>query len=231
MKQQATEAIVLARTSYGEADRILTVLTPYQGKIRLLAKGVRKIKSRLAGGIELFSVNDIAYIVGKGDLHTLVSARLQVNFGTIVKDIDRTMYAYDILKMFNRITEDSPEPEYFELLRILFAALNDGSIDINYIRLWNNMQLLKLGGHVPNMQTDTKGKPLTIDTNYTLSFDEMTFAEHSSGPFDARHIKVLRLALSLESPKKLVQIQGIESLILPLIQLSKTMLQEHARIT
>ncbi len=230
MKQQATEAIILARTSYGEADRILTVLSPNQGKLRLLAKGVRKIKSRLAGGIELFSVNEIAYIVGKGDLHTLISARVRVNYGLIVKDIDRTMYAYDILKMFNRITEDSPEPEYFEMLSTILQSLNDISIPLDFVRLWTNMQLLKLGGHVPNMQTDTNGKPLAIDSHYTLSFDEMTFAQHSSGPFDARHIKVLRLAVSVESPKKLVQIQGADDLILPLTQLSKTMLQEHARI-
>jgi len=39
----------LSRTDYGEADRILTVLTPDYGKLRLLAKGVRKVKSKLGG--------------------------------------------------------------------------------------------------------------------------------------------------------------------------------------
>jgi DNA repair protein RecO (recombination protein O) len=73
MQQLQTRGIILSRTDFGEADRILTVLTPQQGKLRLMAKGVRKIKSKLAGGIELFSVSDITYIRGKGELGTLIS--------------------------------------------------------------------------------------------------------------------------------------------------------------
>ena len=53
-----THAIVLRRTNYGESDRILSLLTP-EGKIAVLARGVRKEKSRLAGGIELFSTDDV----------------------------------------------------------------------------------------------------------------------------------------------------------------------------
>ena len=53
-----TQAIILRRTNYGESDRILTLLTP-EGKFSVLARGARKEKSRLAGGIELFSVSDV----------------------------------------------------------------------------------------------------------------------------------------------------------------------------
>lgn len=48
-----TQAIVLRRTNYGESDRILNLLTP-EGKVSVIARGVRKEKSRLAGSIELF---------------------------------------------------------------------------------------------------------------------------------------------------------------------------------
>lgn len=48
--QQVTDAIILTRTDYGEADRIITLLTPGHGKLRLIAKGVRRIRSKLAGG-------------------------------------------------------------------------------------------------------------------------------------------------------------------------------------
>ena len=54
-KDLRTKAIVLRRTDYGEADRILQLLTP-SGKRSVIARGVRKEKSKLAGGIELFSV-------------------------------------------------------------------------------------------------------------------------------------------------------------------------------
>ena len=56
MKQQTTKAIVLRRTNYGEADRIVTFLTPV-GKIRAMVKGVRGSKGKWAGGIGLFPRN------------------------------------------------------------------------------------------------------------------------------------------------------------------------------
>ena len=61
-----TSAIILKRVDYGEADRILTLLTPDHGKLSLMAKGVRKIKSKLAGGIELFSISTITFAEGRG---------------------------------------------------------------------------------------------------------------------------------------------------------------------
>ena len=53
-----TLGYVLRRTNYGEADRILNIITP-EGKISAIAKGVRKEKSKLAGGIEMFSRIDL----------------------------------------------------------------------------------------------------------------------------------------------------------------------------
>src|SRR4051812_30345333 len=105
MRQIVTKGIVLSRTDFGEADRILTVLTPNEGKISLMAKGVRKIKSKLAGGIELFSISSITFIPGRGEVGTLISSRLDIHFSNIVRDINRTMLGYDMLKLINRVTE------------------------------------------------------------------------------------------------------------------------------
>jgi len=86
VNQIVTTAIVLSRLNYGEADRIITVITPDNGKLRLMAKGVRRVKSKLAGGIELFIVSSLTFIKGKGDIGTLVSSRLQTHFSSIVTD-------------------------------------------------------------------------------------------------------------------------------------------------
>jgi DNA repair protein RecO (recombination protein O) len=51
MRQFRTQAIILNRTDYGEADRIISFLTPDHGKVKAIAKAVRKSKSKLAGGI------------------------------------------------------------------------------------------------------------------------------------------------------------------------------------
>ena len=67
---ERTKAIVLRRTNYGEADRILTLLTPL-GQRNAIARGVRREKSRLAGGIELFAVSDVVLHRGKGSLYTM----------------------------------------------------------------------------------------------------------------------------------------------------------------
>ena len=75
MQTLRTEAIILRRTNYGEADRILNVLTPEHGKVSAIAKGVRKAKSKLAGGLELFAVSDITILKGKSDMGTFEAAR------------------------------------------------------------------------------------------------------------------------------------------------------------
>jgi DNA repair protein RecO (recombination protein O) len=72
MKRFKTNGIILARTNYGEADRIITFLTPDHGKVKVIAKAVRKSKSKLAGGIELFSISQISFIIGRGEINTLV---------------------------------------------------------------------------------------------------------------------------------------------------------------
>ena len=75
MSAERTQAIVLRRTNFGEADRILTLLTPL-GQRGAMARGARREKSKLAGGIELFGVSDVVLQQGKIDLATLTSARL-----------------------------------------------------------------------------------------------------------------------------------------------------------
>ena len=60
-------AIVLRRTDYAEADRVLQLLTP-KGRRSVIAKGVRRERSKLAGGIELFSLCDVVERSGRGGL-------------------------------------------------------------------------------------------------------------------------------------------------------------------
>ena len=60
-----THALVLRRTNYGESDRILNLITPL-GKFSVVAKSVRKEKSRLAGAVELFTLSDVVIHEGRG---------------------------------------------------------------------------------------------------------------------------------------------------------------------
>jgi DNA repair protein RecO (recombination protein O) len=220
-----TPAIILARTDYGEADRILTMLTPEKGKLRLLAKGVRKVKSKLAGGIELFSTSDISYLPGRKEIGTLVSARLITHYGNIINDLDRLNLGYELIKQLNKATEDQLEPDYYYIMEQAFAGLNDPTIDLQFIRLWFTAQLLRLSGHTPNLQTDISGQKLAPTETYTFDFDSVAFTPKSSGTYTANHIKTLRLLFSEIPLEKLSTVGGIAQQvkgIAPLIQTLKS---------
>lgn len=216
MKQLVTSAIVLSRTDYGEADRIITVLTPAYGKLSLLAKGVRRVKSKLAGGIELFSVSEITFIKGRGAVGTLASSRLNKHYNHIVSNLERTMLGYELLKQLNKNTEDEPEAAYFDLLEQVFEALDDLAVPVELIRFWFAAQLLRLGGRMPNLTTDTAGERLTPNLLYRFDYDHMTFealpVNAQASGFAADHIKFLRLVFAGNPPKILQQVQGSTAL-------------------
>lgn len=231
MNQIVTEGIILSRTDYGEADRILTLLTPDQGKLRLLAKGVRRVKSKLAGGIELFSVSTITFVRGRGEIGTLVSTRLVKHYGQIVQDLDRTMMGYELIKQLNKITEDEPEVEYFNLLQQAFEALDDAAVPLPLVRFWFSAQLLRIAGHTPNLQTDAGGERLDAGVQYDFSFEQMCFTPRpGGGHFAASHIKFLRLVFGAHSAKTLSQVQGGTGLASELAPLVSTMLQTHLHV-
>lgn len=210
MKQIITRGIVLARTEFQEADRILTLLTPDHGKLRVIAKGVRRPRSKLAGGIELLSVSDITVLPGRGELGTLVSTRLITHYANIVQDIGRTMLAYDFLKKINRITEDAAEEEYFTLLQKAFEGLHESDLPLEAVELWFTVQLLAITGHAPNLKTDTEGRQLEADQQYLFDFENMAFQNQTGAPFTANHIKLLRLAANAEAPILLKVIKNTE---------------------
>lgn len=230
MNQVITSGIVLTRTNFQEADKIMTLLTPDHGKVSVLARGARKSKSKLAAGIELFSVSEISFIRGRGELSTLVSARLKKHYGNIVHDINRTMAGYNFIKMLNKVTEDAPGPEYYELLQNVYQALDDKNISSDLIHLWFYSQLLRLAGHAPNLQTDNSRRILNKDSVYVFSQEDMAFEKRPDGPFTADHIKFLRLLFSSNIPHVLQKVQGADGLIPSCLQLVRTMLPNHLRV-
>ena len=224
-RQIVTIGTVLRRTDFQEADRILTLLTPDQGKVRVLAKGVRRAKSKLAGGIELLSISDITYIPGRGELGTLISARMLTYYDAIVTNLARTMLAYDFIKIINKITEDPAGEEYFNLIKLALTGLNDLELSKNLVELWFSMQLLKITGHEPNLSTDKTGKKFESNLDYLFSFDDMAFEVRKDGPHSANLIKLLRLAYATDNPLVLGNIQKTEDLADAAVSLIKPLIQ------
>jgi DNA repair protein RecO (recombination protein O) len=212
MRQLRTQAIILNRTDYAEADRIISFLTPDYGKLKAIAKGVRKPKSKLAGGIELFSTSDISFIPGRREISTVVSTRLIKYYVNIVKNLNATNTAYELIKRLDKATEDNPESAYFHLLQDAFEALDDPKIEPELVNLWFSMQLLRLSGHTPNLRTDDKNQKLSAEKKYHFDFEKMCFTADGRGKFSAGHIKLLRLGFSPNSAKSLSRITGTPKL-------------------
>lgn len=227
MNQFTTKAITLTRTDYGEADRIVTFLTPGRGKVRAMCKGVRKPKSKLAGGIELFSITDLALIKGKGDLDTLTSSRLISHYGNIVSDINRTMFGYSILKVMNRVLEDEGGEEYFELLNDTLAVLDDLNAPIELAEASFLMRLMGIMGHLPNLIADVKGNKLSIGDKLQFSIEDMSFFVSPSGQYSENHVKLLRM-LAHNHPAKILKVAKLQEYLSDMIPLLRLMSHQYA---
>jgi len=207
-----TKAIILSRVNYGEADRIMQILTPEQGKIGVIAKGVRREKSKLAGGIELLAVCDLTLHSGKGELALVTSARLDTFFGQILHDYDRLQFAYYMLRDISRAAELLSEPAFFDLARETLRSLNDTAIDLVIIDVWYRLQIAILLGVGINLATDQNGMKLVEDATYRFAVDDMTFVYDERGQYTSEHIKLLRV-MSAQNPQVIAQIKNVHELV------------------
>src|SRR5579884_65459 len=119
-----TDAIVLRRLNLGEADRIVTLYTPAQGKLRAIAKGARRPASRLAGHLELFSLSALQLAHGR-ELDVITQAETRDAFRSVREDLARTTQAYYALELVDRLTPDRQESQpVFDLLHELLVGLS-----------------------------------------------------------------------------------------------------------
>ena len=211
MSSLRTRAIVLRRTNYGEADRILHLLTP-EGKKSVMAKGVRREKSRLAGGIELFAVCDVVIHEGKGEIGILTSARLVHFYSHIMEDYDRMQFAYETIKLISKASEMVDEPEWYDVLQEVLMALDVYSIPLELVQTWLYLHYSGLLGHELSLWHDTSGAKLDADKNYRYIESEKGLEESERGDLGSEHIKLLRL-IATRPLKTLAQIGGVESIL------------------
>lgn len=211
MKSLRTRAIILRRTNYGEADRILQLITP-EGRHAVMARGVRKEKSRLAGGIELFAVSDVVIGEGKGELGILTSARLVHFYRHIMEDYDRMQFAYETLKRVAAASEMVDEPEWYDVAQEVLMALDAVTIELDLTRTWFYMHHAALLGHELSLTRDVTGNRLSSDETYTYDVADQGLRLSPKGEITADHIKLLRL-IAAKPLKALAQIGGIHDII------------------
>ena len=140
-RRYTTDAIVLSRFDLGEADRVLTLITPAGGKLKAIAKGIRKPTSRLGGSLEPFA--ELTVALARGRTFDVVT---QVSVGhawlRLRDDLESAATAWYLAELADRSLEErhAAEPLY-ALLRRAYELLDAGMAPSRVAR-WFEMHLL-----------------------------------------------------------------------------------------
>ncbi len=145
-----TEAIVMRRDDYGEADRLVTLLTPDYGKLRVLAKGARKLTSRKAGHIELFTRTRL--LLAKGRTFDLITqAELIEAHRPLREEMHRGALAHYVCELANRFAlEGGDTAPLYGLLVEGLGWLCEGR-DPRLAARYFELRLLTLEGYRPEL--------------------------------------------------------------------------------
>jgi DNA repair protein RecO (recombination protein O) len=208
-----TDALILRRADFGEADRLITVYTPQRGKLRLLAKGVRKVSSRKAGHVELFMLTNM--LVAQGRTWDIISqAEIVESYRDLREDLDKTSHAYYLAELLDRFTEEhDPNAPLFELLALTLTHLN--YLDDPFMALrYFEMHLLSLTGFQPQLHFCVACQEALepVDNNYFHRVDGGVLCPIHGEPrpnaelIPLAVLKVLRF-LQMEPWEKVVKLQ------------------------
>lgn len=194
-----TEAIVLKRIKLGEADRILTLYTADLGKIKAVAKGTRRPKSKLGGHVELLTHSLLMLARGR-NLDIITQAQTIDNFLALKDDLGRISYSLYILELVDSFTAEHIENRrLFNLLLDTLHQLSeakDGEPVLRYFEL----HLLDHLGYRPRLQQCAGcDAPLQPATNFFSSSQggalchDCGYQEPIARPLSLNALKVLRL--------------------------------------
>ncbi len=115
-----TEVIILKRTNLGEADRILTLYTPYLGKFKAVAKGVRRPASKLGGHVELLTRSQMMLARGR-NLDIVTQSQTLESFLPLRENLWRVSHAFYIAELVDGFTAD--RIECYPLYQLLLSSL------------------------------------------------------------------------------------------------------------
>ena len=139
----------MRRMDLGEADRVLTLFTHRHGKVKAIAKGVRKPGSRKAGHVELFMLVDVLVSRGRS-LDILTQAEMIEAYRPLREELVRMTYASHCVELVDAFTEEAdPNPHLFDLLAagLLWLSTTD---DLRRTTRFIELALLEFAGFRPD---------------------------------------------------------------------------------
>lgn len=143
---------MLKHYDYGEADRMLTIYTRQRGKLRAMAKGARKIRSRKGGHVEPFT--HVSLLLAKGRNWFIVSQAEAIDtFNALREDLETIGYASYIIELLDKFTYEEEENNgLYRLLVNTLTRLNRGD-ELTVLLRYYEIRLLDLLGFRPELQS------------------------------------------------------------------------------
>ncbi|MBC2717507.1 MAG: DNA repair protein RecO [Desulfobacteraceae bacterium] len=158
MSTFSTPAILLRRSSYGDYDLIVTLLTLNKGKLTVIAKNAKKSRKRFPGLLELFSVLHIECRTPRArGMAVLQDATLENPFSGIRGNIMKTSYASYWAELVNLWLEEGKEQtRIYHLLRYCLDSLDSGIIGNEELSIIFQLRFLSFSGLSPNFSECNK---------------------------------------------------------------------------
>jgi len=143
-----SQGIFLKKEDRGEADQLFTIFTKDYGKLEILGRAIRKIKSKLRSGADTFLLSEVEFIQGK-TYKTLTDAVLIDKFKNLRETPQKLKIAYKVADTLDSLTAPEEEDEkIWQLVLATFRRLNDLRFTIDdlwlayHFFLWNLFSLL-----------------------------------------------------------------------------------------
>jgi DNA repair protein RecO (recombination protein O) len=145
-----TDAIVLSRFDLGEADRVLTLITPHDGKLKAIAKGVRRPTSRLGGSVEPFA--ELRLVLAHGRTFDVVTSVSVSHPWLRLRDsLESAATAWYLAELADRSLEERhPAEPLYLLLRRAYELL-DAGMAAGRVARWYEMHLVDELGQRPEV--------------------------------------------------------------------------------
>lgn len=130
MKAYRVEGIVIKRKNLGEADRVITLFTKNFGKIKILAKGVRRITSRRGPNVELFNQVELSIHQGR-TFDILTEAQVLNTFLKLRKNLDLVGLAFHVCEVVDGLCpERQSHPKVYEMMLEVLTELDSGGVNL-----------------------------------------------------------------------------------------------------
>ena len=154
MIQYKDLGIILKSQDFFEADKILNILTQKKGKIRAIAKGIRRPTARFSGNLEPFSCTNLILVEGRKDLDIITGAEIISGFKNIKKDLKKTATAYLLVELVDGlIGEKEKQLKVFENLRKALEKLDsDKGLDLSLLKDYFIINTLDTLGYRPEIK-------------------------------------------------------------------------------